>query len=203
MIAILGSSFISILLVSLTPIAKGPKGDQGDQGLQGPTGLQGLKGDTGATGAAGATGATGATGQQGSQGVQGPPGITVVNSSGINYINVTYATPIGNVGITAPAKGTIVITLNVGYVDIYNNNSCVLYLGTSAGGNDLDICAHGSRDPGLTYERVYFDMSVQATYSVTAGNKYTFYATASRYYGNDVSLMSLSNIHLIAVFYAT
>jgi hypothetical protein len=202
-IAILGSSFISTLIVTLTPIAKGPKGDQGDQGLQGPKGDTGATGATGATGPAGATGATGATGLQGPQGVQGPPGITVVNSSTINSINVTYATPIGNVSLTAPVNGTIIITLNVGYVDMYYNNSCVLYLGTSAGGNDLDICAHGSRNLGLTYERVYFDMTAQAAMKVTAGNKYTFYATASRYFSNDYSLMALNNIHLIAAFSAT
>jgi hypothetical protein len=197
---------------------QGPKGDTGDTGATGATGAQGAQGPTGATGAtgqagtAGATGATGPTGPTGAtgaagatgpQGIQGPPGTTVVNSTSINSVNVTYATPIGNTTITAPANGIIIITLNVGYVDMYNNNSCVLYLGTSAGGNDLDICNHGSRNPGSTNEQVYFDMTAQAVYSVTAGNKYTFYATASRYFGGDTATMYLNNVHLIAAFSAT
>jgi hypothetical protein len=46
-------------------------------------------------------------------------------------------------------------------------------------------------------------MTAQVAYNVLAGNKYTFYATASRYYGYDDSIMFLSNIHLIAAFVAT
>ena len=89
---------------------------------------------------------------------------------------------------------------------MYYNNSCALYLGTSPtspGWDDLDISIHGTRTSGPTDERVYFDMNAQAAYNVIAGNKYTFYATASRYYGYDDSIMSLSNIHLIAAFSAT
>ena len=153
-----------------------------------------------------------ATGATGSQGIQGPPGITVLNSTKIDYAaldinsNGSIAIPIGNVTITAPANGVVIVTLNVGYVDMYYNNSCALYLGTSPtspGWNDLDISIHGTRTPGPTDERVYFDMTAQAAYSVMAGNKYTFYATASRYYGYDNSIMFLSNIHLIAAFSAT
>jgi hypothetical protein len=46
-------------------------------------------------------------------------------------------------------------------------------------------------------------MTAQATYSVTAGNKYTFYVTANRYFAPDSGIMSLGNIHLIAAFLAT
>ena len=205
-IAILVSGLVSAGISMQISGTQGPKGEKGDTGPQGPKGDTGATGATGATGPAGATGATGAmgaTGAQGTQGAQGPPGITTVNSSSISNVNATYGTPIGNVSITAPANGTVIITLNVGYVDMYFNNSCVLYLGTSAGGNNLDICAQGSRTPGPTYEQVYFDMTAQAAYNVTAGNKYTFYASATRYFGDDYSLMSLSNIHLIAAFSAT
>ena len=217
-----------------TQLAIGPKGEKGDKGATGANGPAGATGATGfagatgpqgpgATGATGATGvtATGAIGPQGSpgptgaigpQGIQGPPGITVLNSTNIDYTaldinsNGSIAIPIGNVTITAPANGVVIVTLNVGYVDMYYNNSCALYLGTSPtspGWDDLDISIHGTRTSGLTDERVYFDMNAQAAYSVMAGNKYTFYATASRYYGFDNSIMSLSNIHLIASFSAT
>jgi hypothetical protein len=199
--AILAASLISVGLSSLGLVGqKGEKGDKGDTGATGATGPTGAAGATGSTGPAGATGATGATGPQG---VQGPSGSTAVNSSSINNVaNVTLGMPIGNVTITAPANGTIIVTLNVGYVDMYYNNSCMLYLGTSAGGNDLDICAHGSRKSGQSTERVYFDMTAQAAYKVTAGNKYTFYATASRYF-DDEAIISLNNVHLIAAFSAT
>ncbi len=165
--------------------------------------------DPGATGATGATGQTGATG---SQGIQGPPGITAVNSTKIDSAaldinsNDSIAIPIGDVTITAPSNGVVIVTLNVGYVDMYYNNSCALYLGTSPtspGWDDLDISIRGTRTSGPTDERVFFDMNAQATYNVIAGNKYTFYATASRYYGFDNSIMFLSNIHLIAAFSAT
>jgi hypothetical protein len=215
------AAVVSTQLV-IAPQAK--KGDKGDTGATGMIGPQGLKGDTGVTGAAGDTGAigpagpqgpkgdTGAPGATGSQGIQGPPGITVINSSNIDYAaldinsNGSIAIPIGNVTITAPTNGTVILILNVGYVDMYYNNSCVLYLGTSPtspGWYDLDISIHGTYTYGPTDERVYFDMTAQAAYNVVAGNKYTFYATASRYYGYDDSIMSLSNIHLIAAFSAT
>jgi hypothetical protein len=187
----------------LAGVSQGPKGDKGETGA---TGAAGPKGDTGAAGATGATGpagATGATGATGPQGIQGPPGITIVNSTTINSISATYGTPIGNVSLVAPATGTVIVTPNVGYVDMYNNNSCVLYLGTSPGGNDLDICARGSRNAGSTTEQVYFDMNAQAAFNVTVGNKYFFYATANRYFGGDNSVMYLNNIHLIAAFSAT
>jgi len=195
-----------------TQLAIGPQGEKGDKGATGATGATGPKGATGATGSAGATeatGPTGATGATGSQGNQGPPGINILNSTKIDYdaldinSNGSIAIPIGNVTITAPANGVVTVTLNVGYVEMYYNNSCALYLGTSPGSNDLDICIHGTTTPGPTDERVFFDMTAQAAYNVIVGNKYTFYATASRYYGFDDSIMFLSNIHLIAAFSAT
>jgi hypothetical protein len=194
--AILMASVISVGVSSLVIVGqKGEKGDKGDTG------------STGATGPAGATGATGATGPQGIQGIQGPPGTTTVNSSSILSLDATNnPTSITNVTITAPANGVVIVTLNVGYVDMYSNNSCTLYLGTSPTSpnwNNVDICTHGSRTPGSTNERVYFDMTAQAVYPVTSGNKYTFYATALRYYSNDDSPMYLNNIHLIAAFSAT
>jgi hypothetical protein len=198
-----------------TQLAIGPQGEKGDKGDMGATGVAGATGATGPAGQTGATGATGATGQTGatgSQGIQGPPGITAVNSTKIDYTaldinsNDSIAIPIGNVTITAPSNGVVIVTLNIGYIDMYYNNSCALYLGTSPNApdwNDLDICIRGTKTSGPTDERVFFDMTAQAAYNVIAGNKYTFYATASRYYGFDDSIMFLNNIHLIAAFSAT
>jgi len=210
-IAILVASAISaVVSIQFITGPKGPQGEKGDTGPQGDTGATGATGATGPAGASGATGATGATGPQGLQGIQGPPGITTVNSSSILSVYANYSesqpTPIGNVTITAPANGVVIVTLNVGYVDMYYNNSCGLYLGTSPtspGWNNLDICYHGTRTNGPTVERVYFDMTAQAAYPVTSGNKYTFYATALRYYGPDNSPMYLGSIRLVAAFLAT
>ncbi len=203
-VAIIAASAIStVVSMQLVTGTQGPQGEKGDTGLQGSAGAKGDTGATGSAGSTGATGSTGSTGAQGAQGVQGPPGATIVNSSSLNSISATYGTAIGNVTITAPANGVVVVTLNVGYVDMYNNNSCVLYLGTTPGGNTLDVCSHGARYLPATTQQVYFDMTAQAAYTVTSGTKVTFYATATRYFGLDDAPMYLNNIHLIAAFLAT
>jgi hypothetical protein len=46
-------------------------------------------------------------------------------------------------------------------------------------------------------------MTAQAAYHVTAGNKYTFYVTGTRYFGGDTAIISLGYIHLISAFMAT
>jgi len=153
----------------------------------------------------------GATGATGAQGIQGPPGATTVNSSSILFIDATInPTPITNVTITAPANGVVVISLSIGYVQMYYNNSCGLYLGTSSTSpnwNNLDISYHGTNSGGTTSQYAFFDMSAQATYNATynvvAGSKTTFYATAVRYLGPDNSPMSLGSVRLIATFLAT
>ena len=192
-------------------LVAGPQGVQGPEGPQGPkgdTGATGSAGATGATGSAGSTGSTGATGATGPQGIQGPPGITTVNSSSVLFVDATInPTPITNVTITAPANGVVIVTLNVGYVQMWYNNSCGLYLGTSPTSpnwNNLDIAYQGTNKTGPTDEYAYFDMTAQAAYPVTSGNKYTFYATAIRYIGvpND-SPMYLGSIRLVAAFSAT
>ena len=213
-LAIVVSGIVSAVVSTQLEISpQGPKGDKGDTGATGATGATGPQGATGATGAAGATGATGpqglvgATGAPGSQGIQGPPGTTTVNSSSILYIDATVnPTPITNVTITAPANGVVVVSLNIGYIQMYNNNSAGLYLGTSQTSpnwNNLDISYHGTTTAGPTNEWAYFDMTAQAAYPVTSGSKTTFYATALRYYGNDNSIMYLGSIRLIATFLAT
>jgi hypothetical protein len=206
--AILVASLISVGVSSLGIVGqKGEKGDKGDTGATGETGATGATGATGPAGATGATGSTGATGPQGPQGIQGPPGVTTVNSSSVLFVDATINyTPITNVTITAPANGVVIVTLNVGYVQMYYNNSCGLYLGTSPTSpnwNNLDICYHGTTTTGPTNEWVFFDMTAQAAYPVTSGNKYTFYATALRYLGPDDSIMYLGSIRLIAAFSAT
>jgi hypothetical protein len=206
--AILVASLISVGVSSLGIVGqKGEKGDKGDTGATGETGATGATGATGPAGATGATGSTGATGPQGPQGIQGPPGVTTVNSSSVLFVDATINyTPITNVTITAPANGVVIVTLNVGYVQMYYNNSCGLYLGTSPTSpnwNNLDICYHGTTTTGPTNEWVFFDMTAQAAYPVTSGNKYTFYATALRYLGPDDSIMYLGSIRMIAAFSAT
>jgi hypothetical protein len=182
-------------------------GFSGTTGPTGETGLTGATGPAGATGATGAQGSAGATGANGPQGIQGPPGITTVNSSSILYIDATInPTPITNVTITAPANGVVVVSLNIGYVQMYYNNSCGLYLGTSSTSpnwNNLDICYQGTNSGGPTSQYVFFDMSAQATFNVVAGSKTTFYATAVRYLGPDNSPMYLGSVRLIATFLAT
>jgi len=206
--AILVASLISAGISSLLTVGqKGEKGDKGDTGSTGATGPTGSTGATGVTGAMGPAGATGATGSQGPQGIQGPPGVTTVNSSSILFINATInPTPITNVTITAPANGVVIVTFHVGYVQMYNNNSCGIYLGTSATSpnwNNLDIAYHGTTMTGPSNEWVFFDMTAQASYPVVSGNKYTFYATAIRYLGPDDAVMYLGSIRMIAAFSAT
>ncbi len=201
-VAIFVASLISIGIASLGLV--GPqKGEKGDKGDQGETGAIGAAGAMGPAGPQGPTGLTGATGATGATGPQGPPGITAVNASEVGYVGVTYSTPISDVTLTAPADGVIIVTLNVGYVDMYWNNSCVLQLGTSPGSFDLQQCVRGSRTPGPTDEQVYFDMNAQAAYEVTAGQKYTFFATATRYFNFDTSPMYVNEVNLIAAFSAT
>ena len=190
--------------------SQGPKGDKGETGATGSTGATGPKGDPGSPGATGATGATGtagATGATGAQGIQGTPGITTVNSSSILYLDATInPTPITNVTITAPANGVVIVTLHIGYVQMYYNNSAVLYLGTSPTSpnwNNLDISYHGTNSTGSTNQWAFFDMTAQAAYPVTSGSKTTFYATALRYLGPDNAPMYLGSIRLIAAFSAT
>jgi len=86
---------------------------------------------------------------------------------------------------------------------MYWNNSCILQLGTSPGSFDLQQCAQGSRTPGPTSEQRYFGMTAQAAYDVNAGNTYTFYAVATRYFDGDTSAMYVNEVNLIAAFSAT
>jgi hypothetical protein len=207
-IAILAASAISIVVFTqLVTGPQGPQGEKGDTGAQGPAGAKGETGATGPAGATGATGSAGSAGANGAQGVQGTPGVTTVNSSSVLSVDATINyTPITNVTITAPANGVVIVTLNVGYVQMYNNNTCGLYIGTSPTSpnwNNLDICYHGTNAYGNTNEQVSFVMSAQGAYPVTSGNKYTFYATAFRYNTNDNSPMYVNSIRLIAAFLAT
>ncbi len=223
LLTILISGVVSaIISTQLATGSQGPKGDKGDTGATGATGTIGPKGDPGATGATGpagsigatgpagatgATGPTGAAGATGAQGIQGPPGITTVNSSSILYLDATVnPTPITNVSITAPANGVVIVTLTIGYVQMYYNNSAGLYLGTSSTSpnwNNLDICYHGTNSTGPTNQWAFFDMTAQASYPVSSGSKTTFYATAIRYLGPDNAPMYMGSIRLVATFLAT
>ena len=129
----------------------------------------------------GATGATGAKGDTGATGPQGPPGATVNSYQEIGYIaNLDYAgNDIGSVTLTAPTNGVVHITLT-GYVQMYNNNTCLFAIGTTPKGIDLDLIYVGVTTPTATAPQTMYSLASQAVVSVTAGNTYTFYATAYR-----------------------
>jgi hypothetical protein len=210
-IAILVSSAVSIVVsTQLIPGREGPQGltgatgATGAAGAAGATGATGPAGPAGAAGAAGATGATGATGPQGPIGPQGLPGVTVVNSTDIGYVaDLTYdPVNLGNVSITAPADGTVHLVVT-GWVQMYNNNTVRFGLGTYPGSFDLGSIQDGVLYVGSTTELARHSLTAQAVYSVTEGNTYTFYATAWRQTYDDSPQMSLNQVYLTAMFFAT
>jgi hypothetical protein len=182
----------------------GPMGATGDTGATGQTGTLGPTGLTGAPGATGATGpmgATGAKGDIGAIGPQGPPGATVTNYTNIgNGGDLSYSgNDLGDVSITAPANGTVRVLLT-GYAQIYNNNSCLFGIGSSPKATDLDVLNVGTPTFGSTSEQTMFSMTSQAEIQVTAGNTYTFYASAVRWSFDDNAPMTLNSIKITAEF---
>ena len=184
--------------------ATGPQGPQGATGATGATGSAGPQGPQGVVGATGPIGPAGPTGATGPQGVRGPTGVTAVNFTYIERVaDVTFdKMSISFVTITAPANGVVLVTYSVGDVYMRNNNTCVLTLGTYSLGQNLATSAHGTSNTAPTTEYVHFDISAQAAYNVTAGNKYTFCAGAFKLY-SGTSPISLNDIHLTATFCAT
>jgi hypothetical protein len=213
-IAILVSSAVSIVVsTQLIPGREGPQGPTGATGATGATGPTGATGATGATGPTGATGATGATGPTGATGATGPqgpigpqglPGVTVVNFTYVpNVANLTYSgMDLCNVSITAPADGTVYLVVT-GWVQMYNNNTVRFGLGVTPISFDLGSIQAGVLNVGSTNVIARHSLTAQAMYTVTEGNTYTFYATAWRQSYNDSPQMSLSEIYLTAMFFAT
>jgi hypothetical protein len=149
----------------------------------------------------GATGATGTKGETGATGLQGPPGATVNNYTNIGFSgNLNYAgNNIGNVAITAPANGNIHITLT-GYIQMYNNNSCLFGIGSNPLLTDLDVICVGVTTSGSTSQQAMYSLTSQAEISVTQGNTYTFYATAYRWNFDDSAAMTLDSVKMTVEF---
>jgi hypothetical protein len=108
---------------------------------------------------------------------------------------------LGNTSITAPTNGFIHVTLT-GYLTAYNNNTAVLAIGNAPYGTQLSSTVVGALLSGSTLERHVYSITTQAVISANAGSKYTFYATAYRN-TDDAALLSLWNVRLVAIFYAT
>jgi hypothetical protein len=183
---------------------QGPKGDTGPTGAPGPRGETWLTGAMGATGLQGATGAAGATGPIGATGAtgpQGPPGATVSNYTNIGSTsNLNFnGNNIGDVSLTAPANGVIQVTLT-GYVQMYFNNSCLLAIGSTPKGTELDLTCAGTTSPGATSQQTMYSLSTQAQIQATADITYTFYVTAYRWGFNDAASMTLNSVKLTAEF---
>ena len=221
-IAIVTASAVSAGVSMLIPGPQGPEGPEGPEGATGSQGPQGETGDTGpagATGPAGPAGATGATGEkgdkgdtgdtgpqgaQGEQGIQGPPGVTVVDTmydNGFSGINGSWL-EIGNVTITAPANGSIHVTLT-GYAQLRNNVTVYLGIGTTPTDNPEIFTRTGVELGGSGTEDLRGSMAVQWVYNATAGNTYAFYAVTSQYPSSDTGPKTLYHCYMTAVFYAT
>jgi hypothetical protein len=149
----------------------------------------------------GATGANGAKGETGATGPQGPPGATVNNYTNIGYTgNLAYeGNNIGNVAITAPSNGVVRITLT-GFVQMYNNNTCLFGIGSNQMLKDLDEIRVGVSTSGSTTQQAMYSLTSQAEVTVAAGNTYTFYATAYRWNFNDSAEMTLDSVKMTAEF---
>ena len=82
---------------------------------------------------------------------------------------------------------------------MYNNNTCLFAIGSTPKGIDLDLIYVGVTVYTATAPQTMYSLASQAVVSVTAGNTYTFYATAYR--GNiDAVPMSLYNVKMNAEF---
>ena len=148
----------------------------------------------------GTTGLTGAKGDVGATGVQGRPGATVNSFTNIGYVsNLNFGgNNIGSITITAPTNGVVHVTLT-GYVQMYNNNTCLFAIGSAPMDIDLDLMYVGVTTPSATSQQTMYSMSSQAVVSVTAGTTYTFYATAYRG-SDDTATMTLNSVKMTAEF---
>ena len=145
-------------------------------------------------------------GATGPAGLQGPPGLTTSNYTVIgNSANLTYVPvqSLGNVSITAPANGRILIVVTGELYLQCNNNTATLGLSTSPTTFGLARSTAGVTGAGPVTASGYYSMTVQATYYVYTGNTTTFYANAWRETYNDQPVVQLENVYLTAWFSAT
>ena len=205
-IAIVASSAIAV--GASTMLAVGPQGPQGEQGETGPQGPKGDTGDTGDTGATGATGATGETGPKGDtgdtgpQGPQGPAGATVVGYNDthttLDIVLTTSEETVANVSLTAPANGSVLVSVS-SWVVVYGDDSYV-YLGVGVDDESDVYYTWAGTSTGTGTQNVWYPMNAQAVFPVIEGTTYNF-TTTSYYGGNNGATMG--GIYMTAVFYQT
>ena len=187
-IAIVASSAIAV--GASTMLAVGPQGSQGEKGDTGP---QGPKGDTGDTGP---------QGLQGIQGIQGPAGATVVGYNDTHAIPdvvlTTSAQPVANVSVTAPANGSVLVSVSAWVV--VNGDDSYVYLGVNVDNAPDVYYTWAGTNTGTGTQNVWYPMSAQAVFPVIEGTTYNF--TASSYYGGSQSA-SMGGIYMTTVFYQT
>jgi hypothetical protein len=166
----------------------GESGQQGPQGEQGIQGMQGEKGDTGATGE------------------MGPPGTTVIEYATFDDVGdgVELSSTIqtlGQVTLTAPAEGIVIINLKA-YAKTYGDSTAaVLGIGTTAGAfPNLDLEVAGTSSGTSTVE-TFRAMSCQAAVPVTEGSSYTFYAIGYQSY--NAHSVKIFHGSMVAVYYVT
>lgn len=227
LIAIVASSAIAVgastMLAAGPAGPEGPQGPQGEQGEQGetgatgatgaqgatgpagPTGAKGDKGDTGDTGDTGPKGDTGDTGLQGPQGEigpQGPAGATIVGYNDTHAIPdialTTSAETVANVSLTAPANGSVVVSVSA-WVVVYGDDSYV-YLGVGEEDEADVYYTWAGTSTGTGTQSVWYPMNAQAVFPVIEGTTYNF--TATSYYGGN-NLATMGGIYMTAVFYET
>ena len=105
--------------------------------------------------------------------------------------------------LTAPANGTVQVILTATLTA--RNDSSSMWLTSNATGYSGTAEAGGSINGATATEYIYYSLTTQGVYTVTAGNKYYFNAQAWRDYNmNDLqSYGSLQGVYITAVFYAT
>lgn len=176
----------------------------GAMGPQGATGATGATGGTGPQGSAGATGSQGPAGADGTTGPQGPAGSGTIeafhfdsNTTDINPTCTHYTG--GDVNITVPGAGSVVVYVSVTIADPFTTGSSDLmyfYLG-----NTLTSCTHvfATYDiPSAQPTANYFSV-VAGIYSfgVSAAGTYTYSITGTSSTGSAKFYWA----QLSAVFY--
>jgi hypothetical protein len=114
------------------------------------------------------------------------------------------ATNLGNVSITAPANGTVMVTLTA-YLYIRNDTGAMWLTSNATGYSGYTVAGPGNYNGATANENTVYSLMTQGVYSVTAGNKYYFNAQAWKNY-NPNNLQSyglIYSVYITAIFYAT
>lgn len=180
---------IAVAALALNVIHPGAVGATGAQGLPGSNGGQGPTGPTGPRGATGANGSTGPTGRQGGAGAngsQGPPGpgslVVTSRTSASTVIKSTctdYAG--GNLTITVPSAGTIVVSASVWILLNHTagaRNFAEIGIGNATSGGDciyFDSITPADVPASADTASYNYGLSPQLSFAVTAAGSYTYY----------------------------